>query len=309
MKRKAAVCALALILSMALPSSAFAANEPLLPAAATPEVCYPSAVTRSDDGKEIRKFYDLDPEDDPAGIPRSDFEQEDFHYTLIDLLKQELPENESRVHTETVTVESENKDMESVLSLLPQERDFVTDDGFSGILTLRLDSVRIEETGHASGASSVSTTRSYPNLQGQDTQYIPKTVEDNGKTLTLQRIDWLTDNTATVDGYALGDRFTAVATYTGTSYYSYVTGYTVTAEYTGTVSRIALNKTRYVAVFEGKSLKPAEPEPEIAPTSTEPASFNWLFVLIPIGTLAAAGAGVGIALLVKKHREESEDDE
>ena len=85
----------------------------------------------------------------------------------------------------------------------------------------------------------------------QDTANIPKTIEDNGRTLTLQGIDWQTDNTATTDGYALGDRFTAVATYTGTATSSYVTGYTVTADYAGTVSRIALNKTRYVAIFEG----------------------------------------------------------
>ena len=32
-------------------------------------------------------MYDLGPEDDPAGIPRSDFEQEGYHYTLTDLLK------------------------------------------------------------------------------------------------------------------------------------------------------------------------------------------------------------------------------
>ena len=95
----------------------------------TPEICYPTSVTRSDDGSEIRKVYDLAPEDDPAGIPRSDFQQDGFHYTLTDLLKQELPENESRQHTETVSLQSDKKDMESVLALLPQEKEFVTDDG------------------------------------------------------------------------------------------------------------------------------------------------------------------------------------
>ena len=37
-----------------------------------------------------------------------------------------------------------------------------------------------------------------------------------------------------MSGYAIGDRYTAVATYTGTATSSYVTGYTVTADYTGT---------------------------------------------------------------------------
>ena len=57
---------------------------------------------------------------------------------MTDLLKQELPENESRQHTEKVSLQSAKKDMESVLALLPQEREFITDDGLMGLLTLRL---------------------------------------------------------------------------------------------------------------------------------------------------------------------------
>ena len=101
-------------------SSSSAALAAAPPVPALPSPCYPTAVTRSEDGGEIRKMYDLGPEDDPAGIPRSDFEQEGFHYTLTDLLKQELPANESRQHTETVSVPSQSKDMGAVLALLPQ---------------------------------------------------------------------------------------------------------------------------------------------------------------------------------------------
>lgn len=102
------------------------------------------------------KIYDLGPEDDPAGIPRSDFEQDGFHYTLTDLLKQELPENESRQHTETVSLPSKNKDMESVLALLPAEKEFVTDDGLTGILSLDLSTVRVEVAGYGSFTKEVS---------------------------------------------------------------------------------------------------------------------------------------------------------
>ena len=131
------LCALALSMSLAPAALAADPSEPT-----QPSPCYPTAVTRSEDGTEIRKMYDLGPEDDPAGIPRSDFEQDGFHYTLTDLLKQELPENESRQHTETVSLPSKNKDMESVLALLPAEKEFVTDDGLTGILSLDLSTVR-----------------------------------------------------------------------------------------------------------------------------------------------------------------------
>ena len=306
MKKLSAICALALVLTMALAPSASAAEW-----ADPAQVCYPTSVTQNEDGTEIRKFYDLSPQDDPAGIPRSDFEQDGFHYTLVDLLKQELPEHESRQHTETVSLESKNKDMASVLALLPQEKEFITDDGLAGTLTLRLDTVQVEVSGYGSSTKEVSATRSYPNLASQDTANIPKTIQDGGRTLTLQDIRWQTDNTGSLDGYALGDRYTAVATYTGSATSSYVKGYTVTAEYTGTVSRIALNKTRYVAIFEGVPLQPVEIVPETPDPSTQApaASFNWPLLLVPLGLIAAAGGGIGIALFLKRRNELAEGED
>ena len=300
MKRTMILLLVAVVLAAAMYTS---------PLALAAEVCYPTSVTQNEDGTEIRKFYDLSPEDDPSGIPRSDFEQDGFYYTMTDLLKQELPEHESRQHTETVTLESKSKDMASVLALLPQEKEFITEDGLAGTLTLRLETVQVEVSGYGSSTKEISVTRSYPNLAGQDTSYIPKTIQDNGRTLTLQDISWQTDNTGSLDGYALGDRYTAVATYTGSATSSYVKGYTVTADYTGTVSRIALNKTRYVAIFEGTPLQPVAPEEPVVeiPEITEPApaasGFHWAYLLVPLGLIAAAGGGIGIALFLKRRNE------
>ena len=286
------------------------------PVALAAEVCYPTAVEESEDGGEIRKVYDLEPGQDPAGIPRSDFEQNGIHYTLTDLLKQEMPEYQERQHTEEVSLESKNKDMASILALLPQQKEFVTEDGLSGTLTLQLDTVQVETAGYGKSTKTVTTTRRYPNLGSQDTSYIPKTVEENGRTMTLQDISWQTDNTANMDDYALGDRYTAVATYSGTATSSYVTGYTVTAKYEGTVSRIALDRVRYVAIFEGTEIKPVVTLPEIkdpnttVPDKTAPDggfSFNWGYILIPLGVVVLIGGGVGAALFLKKRNESGEE--
>ncbi len=102
-KRLMGLAVTALMLTTMIPT-AFAANPGTPAPAQTPAACYPTAITRSEDGSEIRKMYDLSPEDDPAGIPRSDFDKDSYHYELTDLLKQELPEYESRQHTETVTI-------------------------------------------------------------------------------------------------------------------------------------------------------------------------------------------------------------
>ena len=80
MKRTILRCAAGLLIAAALLPTALAA-EPF-PAVTEVQVCYPTSVTRSEDGTEIRKVYDLSPEQDPAGILRSDFEQDGFHYTL-----------------------------------------------------------------------------------------------------------------------------------------------------------------------------------------------------------------------------------
>ena len=193
-----------------------------------------------------------------------------------------------------------------MLALLPQEREFITDDGLMGTLTLKLDTVQVEPSGYGSSTKQLSVKRSYPNLAEQDTQYIPKSIEDGGRTLTLSDIQWQTDNTANMDGYAVADRYTAVATYTGSATSSYVKGYTVTADYTGTVSHIALDRVRYVAIFEGEPIQPILP-------AGNAAAFRWSYVLVPFGIVAAAGAGVGGALFWKRRKEaaagEEDDDE
>ena len=296
MKKVLSICAVALMPCMTI-VPAFAAAPEL-----TAQACYPTAVTRTEDGSEIRKMYDLGPTDDPPGISRSDFDQDGFHYTLVDLLKQELPANESRQHTETVSMPSKSKDMASVLALLPETKEFITEDGLAGVLALKLDSVKVEVAGYGSSTKDLTAKRTYPSLATQDTSGIPKSVEDNGHELTLQGIDWQTDPA----GY-----FTATATYTGSTTSSYIKGYTVTADYTGTVSRIALNKTRYVAIFEGEAIEPIAPEPTTDPDGQSSASvqFNWAAIMLPIGIVALAGVGIGAGIFFKRHSETDGGDE
>ena len=76
---------ISLTLLMALMPSAHAAE--------LPEVCYPTSVQCSEDKTELKKIYDLTPEADPKGIARSDFERDGYHYTLVELLRQETLKN------------------------------------------------------------------------------------------------------------------------------------------------------------------------------------------------------------------------
>ena len=323
MKRIISIFAAVIILTAALMSTTLADSD----------IFYPVSVTRSPDGTEIRKVYELSPQDNPAGIPRSDFEQAGFHYTLLDLLKQEQPEYEEMEYTETVELESAEKEMEAVLALLPQEREFVTEDGFSGLLRLKLDTVRVEPGENEYYNWTASATRTYPGLAGQDTSQIPKSIQDRGYTLNLQDVQWSADSTAEVDGYQMGSTYTATASYSATVLGSKVKNYIVTADYTGTVSRTALNKVRYVAVFEGVNLNPdatPDPTPELTlPPVQEPVieppritmdpelsaitqstvAFNWMYVWIILGVIVLAGGGIGLALVLKRRRESENTEE
>ena len=299
MRRAMMLCAAVLCLTMTLAPTALAAGTNEV------EICYPTAITQSEDGTELRKLYDLGPEDDPGGIPRSDFEQDGYHYTLTDLLKQELPANESRQHTETVSVNSKSKDMGAVLALLPQTKEFITEDGLSGVLTLKLDTVKVEAAGYGSSTKTVTATRTYPGLADQDTQYIPKTIQDGGNSMTLQAVDWQTEG----DGH-----FTAMASYSGSATSSYVKGYTVTADYAGTVSRINLNKIRYVAIFEGTALDPAPgentgdisdssaPPDRTDPTGQEAQTGEKNSILPVVAVVAAVLLSGGAFYFIKRRR-------
>lgn len=52
---------------------------------------------------------------------------------------------ETQVITQTETVESDKKDMETILSLLPQEKEVTTEEDFSGTLHLDLDSIKLSQ--------------------------------------------------------------------------------------------------------------------------------------------------------------------
>ena len=41
-------------------------------------------------------------------------------------------------------------------------------------------------------------------------------------------------------------------------------------------------------------------EPAIVETPEAPVTFQWVYVLVPLGVIAAAGIGIGIAILLKR---------
>jgi hypothetical protein len=279
---------------------------------------------------------------DPAKLPRADFERNNVLYKYTDTLREVKTGVDTKTHIEVEMINSTRNDIETILRLLPITKEITTEDGFFGILYLNTSTIKSEISGYGSTSSTVTTTRNYPNLHDRDSQYIPKSVTEGNITYMLSDIQWQTDNRFNVDDYEIGNRYTAVATYSGTKTSSFVRGYKITAEYSGEICRTGVSVVRYTVIFSGAKIETSEPvtipaltEPEteaetepgtdtaIEPEpTTEPGTetiedpkkeksseFNWLAVVIPLALLAAAGIGGAVYLFLKQRKEQLNNEE
>lgn len=224
----------------------------------------PVDVQMSADGLTCKKIYDVPTGTSPDQIPQDDFDRGDMHYTFQDMLRIEMPDIDRKMHSETVTVSSTSDNSNDVMALLPKSKPVTTDDGYSGTAYLDVSSISTKVAGTESVSEALSATREFPNMPEMDMTDIPKTIEDNGHTLTFSDIEWLpeieeTDNLGTME-----TTYTAVVTYTGTATSSRTTGYTVTATYAGEVSHRNNDCIRYIAVYGGEPII-IEPEDNTEP--------------------------------------------
>lgn len=273
MKRTAALCLAALLAcSLAIPAMAA-------------DILYPVEVTEymEGDSSRLKKIYVLTPADDPSLIPTEDFDREGQTYTLLDITRQDQVETDTRDYTETVTLESKTKDMDAILPQLTATLEVDTEEGYTGVLTLDTASIQVEAAGYSTSTRAVTAARTYPNLSDADVSLIPKSIEDGGRTLELANVQW----------QEAGEFYTANATYIGTASSKYATGYTVTAEYSGEVSKTTNDTVTYAAVFSAN------------PTQMQTAAksgMNWRWLLVLPAGAAAAGLFFGGKFLLKKHK-------
>ena len=286
MKKTITILAVLLLLST---TTAFAAE-------------YPSQVSYNLNNGifEVRKTYEMQVNQEPSAQVKQGFEQDGYSFVLTDMLRQELPEQQSKEYTETVTVSSESKELTAILPLLADTKAVTTEDGFTGTLKLDTGSITVEPAGYKNNSWTVSATRTYPNLSSMDLEYIPKTTTENGRTLNFSTVDWQTDNTENVDDDTIGNRFSAVVTYTGTASSRNVTGYTVTAQYSGEVKKVSLDKVQYVAVFHGTPIAPQEVAKE--------SVMDWRYLAIPGGLVLLCLVGFITAKIKNKRKGQNKDE-
>ena len=308
------LCALALV--MAGSATAMAAE----PEAGQSASYYPISVEEYTYGPldelRVNKTYQLSLSDDPSLIPTEDFVRNGRRYFLLDMTRKDEVGVDIQTHTETVTKASDTNNLEAILQRLDAEMEVTTEDGYVGVLRLDHTSVQVTTDGYATKTSTLTASRSYPNLSEADVSLIPKSIEDRGKTLTLGDVKWSESMDVDGEGNPV-TRYTA----TGTASSRYATGYTVSASYTGEVSKPNCAVVTYTAIF-GSEKVPEEskapggddthdPDPgqTEAPGSTEapdatkePVDLSGLKRPVIIGVVVLA-LGAGGVFAFKKFKE------
>ena len=191
------------------------------------------------DELRIQKVYQLSLDDDPSLIPTEDFERNGRLYYLLDMTRKDEVGVDTKPHVQTVTRPSDTNNMEKILQTLDAEIEATTEDGYTGTLHLDHTTVKVTTDGYATKTGTVSATRTYPNLSDADLSLVPKTISDGGRSLTLADVQWGNSTQEEVDGVVT--RYTATARYIGSTSSKYATGYTVTADYSGEVSKTGCN--------------------------------------------------------------------
>lgn len=285
--------AAALLAVSFLTSSAFAANDVLVPQ----EVI----MGTSGECKTVEKVYVLPKDSDESLISKETFTENDVEYIFEEIKVKDNSEKDAKEYSENVNYHTSTNDAETVVALFSPTVEVTTEDGYVGTLTFDHSTLELTPAGYSSCKFTVTEERSYPNLASADTSLVPKTIDKDGITLTLADIEWITAAYETINSTEVAVRYTANAIYTGTETKTYVNGYTASADYKGTVTKAVNDTVTYTAVFKENKETPV-PETDLDETKDNTLKT----VGIAVGTVvcaAALGAG-GYALyrFIRKKR-------
>ena len=214
------------------------------------EVPTDTTIQNLNGSQQLIKTYILLPCADPQQLIEEPFEQEGYCYTFADIVKEEYQVSDRKYHTETVTLETDTKDLGKILEQLSATLDY--DDGtYSGVLTLDHTAIRTEASGYTSQAKNITATKTIGPLDRNDMSYVPATTVKDGVTLNLSNVDWQIIGTDLVGDALAPASYQAVATYSGKSYHKVATGYITSADYVGEVTRNDVESVTYKVTYLG----------------------------------------------------------
>lgn len=288
--KKAILCVL---LTLAMSVNAFALEVPT-----------DTVVQNLNGSQQAIKTYTIPPDQDPSTLIEEPFELEGFLYTFANIVKTENPVEETKKHTETITVETAKKDLSVILENLEPTIEY--DDGvFKGTLALDHTSIVTEAAGYTTKSYTVTETKTIGQLNRNDMSYVPATTIKNGRTLSLANVEWQVTGTDLVGEALMPSSYQAVATYSAKASYNAATGYVTTAEYVGDISHEGIESITYVLTYLGEPASKSAAVDMIGGIGNF-FTANWPFLLAGGGLIAAAVCG---GILVRSRRTTRQMDE
>ena len=289
-KKNMASAVLALFLTFNAVSPAMAMEIPI------------SVTTAELNGQQIlTEVYQAGQEIDPESLIKDDFTKGEFIYSYDNITKEETESIEKKTVTQTVEMPSNTKDLSKNIDLFAATIEYTDEDGFTGTLNFDPKSVTTEASGYRKKQSTVTETKTYDGLPYNDPTLLPQSVEKNGHQLSVSDIQWQEETLA--ENGSIPTSYKAVVTYSKSLSSNVASGYTVTAEYAGEVTKDDQSDIVYTITYTG--LPVPEPEPEIPETPEEPEGMGaGQAALITAGTifgsLLLAGAAYTCAKKFRK---------
>ena len=281
---------LCVLLTLSMSVSAFALEVPT-----------DTAVQNLNGSQQAIKTFTIPANQDPQSLIEEPFELEGYLYTFADIVKEENMVDESKSHTETITLETDTDDLAKILDQLKPTIEY--DDGvFCGTLALDHTSIHTEASGYATKSYTVSETKTIGQLDRNDMSYVPPTTVKNGRTLSLANVEWQVTGTDLVGETLMPSSYQVVATYSAKASYQAATGYVTTAEYTGDVTHEGVESVTYVLTYLGTK---GGVKGGIGQAFSNVGRFfaaNWLALLVGAVLAAAVIFGILYVSYVRRHR-------
>ena len=281
---------LCVLLTLSMSVSAFALEVPT-----------DTVVQNLNGSQQAIKTFTIPANQDPQSLIEEPFELEGYLYTFADIVKEENMVDESKSHTETITLETDTDDLAKILDQLKPTIEY--DDGvFFGTLVLDHTSIHTEASGYATKSYTVSETKTIGQLDRNDMSYVPPTTVKNGRTLSLANVEWQVTGTDLVGETLMPSSYQAVATYSAKASYQAATSYVTTAEYTGDVTHEGVESVTYILTYLGTK---GGTKSGIGRAFANVGRFfaaNWLALLVGAVLAAAVIFGILYVSYVRRHR-------
>lgn len=271
-------------------------------------------IHRDGEEKTVEKVYVLPADEPEEPIATDSFTEGDVKYEFAELLREDNMADDTKDYSESFSLKSSTDDTQSIIAMFEPTKEISTEDGYTGTVEADFSTLSVKSEGVSSQSYTVTERRSYPNMDSADTSAVPKTIVQNGTSLELTDIEWVSSVNDSIDGQNLAVRYTANAVYSGTGTRTYSKGYNAAVVYKGQITKKVVGTVTYTAVFReangGTDIEPVgeqQTENENGDANREELRHRTnplLYLLyIPMLALLIAGGYVVYRIVRKKDRD------